>query len=66
MAMMHNSLINYYESTFAFKQYHGWSISEINDLLPWELEVMASLLGNYIEAKKAQAKQNQVTRDSMS
>ena len=65
MAMMHNNLLNYYESIFAFKQYHGWSITEIETLLPWELEVMASLLGNYIETKKMKARQNQATAASM-
>jgi len=57
MAMMHNSLLNYYETIFAFKQYHQWSISEIYEMIPWELEVMTSLLGNYIETKKL--KENQ-------
>jgi hypothetical protein len=62
MAMMHNSLIAYYERLFAFKQFHGWSVSEIEDLLPWEFEVMTSLLGNYLETmelKKKQAMANQ-------
>jgi len=57
MAMMHNSLLNYYETIFAFKQYHQWNISEIYEMIPWELEVMTSLLGNYIETKKL--KENQ-------
>jgi len=62
MAMMHNSLIAYYERLFAFKQFHGWNVSEIEDLLPWEFEVMTSLLGNYLETmelKKKQAMANQ-------
>ena len=62
MAMMHNSLIAYYERLFAFKQFHGWNVSEIEELLPWEFEVMTSLLGNYLETmelKKKQAMANQ-------
>lgn len=58
MAMMHNSLINYYERIFAFKQYHNWDISEIESLLPWELDVMTSLLSNYLEAAELARKQN--------
>ena len=57
MAMMHNSLIAYYEKVFAFKQYHGWSLTEIEDLLPWELDVMTSLLSGYLENKELQRKQ---------
>ena len=48
MAMMHNSLIAYYEKVFAFKQCHGWSLTEIEDLLPCELDVMTSLLSGYL------------------
>ncbi len=57
MAMMHNSLLSYYETIFAYKTYHGWSIDEVLDLMPWELEVMGSLMNNYIEYKEMKAKQ---------
>lgn len=62
MAMMHNSLIAYYERLFAFKQFHGWSVSEIEDLLPWEFEVMTSLLGNYLETMELKKKQAMVNQ----
>ena len=59
--MMHNNLIAYYERVFAFKQYHGWSLSEIETLMPWELDVMTTFLNNYLELqemKRAQALAN--------
>ena len=49
MAMMHTNLVQHYERIFAFKQYHNWSITEIENLLPWELDVMTTLLSNYLE-----------------
>ena len=49
MAMMHTGLVQYYERIFAFKQYHNWSLSDIENLLPWELDVMTTLLSNYLE-----------------
>ena len=57
MAMMHTSLVQHYERIFAFKQYHGWHLSEINELLPWELEVMTTLLSNYLETLEMHRKQ---------
>jgi hypothetical protein len=39
------------------KQYHGWSISEIEELLPWELDVVISFLNNYLQAKDLAMKQ---------
>ena len=46
---MHNDLISYYERIFAFRQYHQWSFDDVENLYPWELDVMTSLLSNYIE-----------------
>ena len=58
MAMMHTSLVQHYERIFAFKQYHNWSVSDIENLLPWELDVMTSLLSNYLEQVELQRKQS--------
>ena len=59
MAMMHNNLIAYYEKVFALKQYHNWTLSEIESLIPWELDVMTSFLNNYLELQDLQRKQAQ-------
>ncbi|QBP06002.1 hypothetical protein [Synechococcus phage S-B68] len=55
--MMHTNLVNYYERVFAFKQYHQWNISEIDELMPWEFDVMTSLLSNYLETMEMHRKQ---------
>ena len=57
MAMMHNSLLSYYETIFAYKTHHGWGIDEVLDMMPWELEVMNSLMVNFIDWKNMKAKQ---------
>ena len=57
MAMMHTGLVQYYERIFAFKQYHNWSLSDIENLLPWELDVMPTLLTNYLETLEMHRKQ---------
>ena len=61
---MHTSLLHYYERVFAFKQYHNWSISEVDEMLPWELDVMTSLLSNYLETQEMRKKQAQVSQQS--
>jgi hypothetical protein len=60
--MMHTNLVHHYERLFAFKQYHGWSLTEIEDLIPWELDAMTSLLNNYLETVELQKKQAAVNR----
>jgi len=62
MAMMHTNLVYHYEKIFAFRQYHGWSIAEIEDLLPWEFEAMEALLSNYLETVELQRKQAAANR----
>ena len=39
----------YYERIFAFRQYHNWSFQDVENMMPWELDVMMTLLANYIE-----------------
>jgi len=60
--MMHTNLVHHYERLFAFKQYHGWSLTEIEGLIPWELDAMTSLLNNYLETVELQKKQAAVNR----
>ncbi len=58
------NIVTYYERIFAFKQYHQWEISDIENLMPWEFDVMTSLLSNFIEAQEAHRKQQQAVRNA--
>ena len=49
MGMIHTGLLPHYEKMFALTQYHKWSIAELEDMMPWELEVYVTLLSNYID-----------------
>jgi len=60
---MHVDLMTYYERIFAFKQYHQWSLQEVGDLMPWELDVMTSLISNYIEKMELDRKQAALDRN---
>ena len=62
---MHNDLMNYYERIFAFRQYHSWTMFEIEELIPWELDVMAALLSNYIEKMELERRQAQANSSAM-
>jgi len=59
MAMMHTNLVNYYERIFAFRHYHHWGIADLESFIPWELDVMTSLLSNYLETVELHRKQAQ-------
>jgi hypothetical protein len=47
--MAHTSLESYYKTTFQLIQHHKYSLTELENLIPWEREVYISLLSQYIE-----------------
>jgi hypothetical protein len=47
--MAHESLESYYKTNFSLIQHHKYSLTEIENMIPWEREVYISLLKQYIE-----------------
>jgi hypothetical protein len=52
----HESLENYFRVNFALVQYHKYSLTEIENMIPWEREIYLTLLENHIreEEEKSQ------------
>ena len=49
------TLEGYYKTNFALIQHHKYSLTEIENLMPWERDVYTALLQQYLdEHKKAQ------------
>jgi hypothetical protein len=53
-------LENYYKLNFSLVQYHKYSLTEIENLMPWERDIYVSLLKNHLEEENARqmAQQN--------
>lgn len=49
---MHIDLENYYRLNFSLIQYHKWSLTEIQDMMPWERDVYVELLKQHLEEEK--------------
>jgi len=47
--MAHESLASYYKVNFALMQHHKYSLTELENMIPWEREVYLALLEQYIE-----------------
>ena len=56
--MAHNSLESYYETNFALMQHHKYSLTELENMLPWEREVYVALLQNYLEKQRLEQQQS--------
>jgi hypothetical protein len=50
--MAHIDLENYYRLNFSLMQYHKWSLTEIESMMPWERDVYVELLKQHLEEEK--------------
>lgn len=50
--MGHNNLKNYYKLIFNMAQHHGYSINDLENMIPFEIELYSSMLIDYLEQKK--------------
>jgi hypothetical protein len=51
-------LENFYKINFALMQFHKYSLTEIENLIPWERDVYIGLLQQHLEDEKLRKQQN--------
>jgi len=56
--MAHEDLASYYKMNFALMQHHKYSLTELENMMPWEREIYISLLQQYIEEENLKAQSN--------
>jgi len=56
--MAHTNLESYYKVNFALVQHHKYSLTEIENMIPWEREVYVTLLQQYLEEEKLKQQQS--------
>jgi len=54
--MAHTNLESYYKTNFALMQHHKYSLTELENMIPWEREVYVSLLQQHIEEENLKQK----------
>jgi len=55
--MAHTDLESYFKVNFALMQHHKYSLTELENMIPWEREVYLSLLQQYIEEENLKQRQ---------
>ena len=50
--MGHNTLENYYILNFALMQYHNYSLTELENMMPYELDIYSKMLETHIQEEK--------------
>jgi hypothetical protein len=56
--MAHVDLASYYKTNFALVQHHKYSLTELENMIPWEREIYVSLLHQYIEEENLRNSSN--------
>jgi len=49
-------LTNYYKTNFALVQHHKYSLTELENMLPWERQIYVALLQQHIEDENEKIK----------
>ena len=47
-----SSLSSYYLNNFSLAQFHKWSLTELENMIPWEREIYINLLQNWIKEQE--------------
>ena len=55
--MAHEDLVSYYKLNFAMMQHNKYSLTELENMIPWEREIYVSLLQQYVEEENLKAQQ---------
>lgn len=56
---MHDSLMNYYKTNFALMQHHKYSLTELDNMMPWERDIYVNLLIAYLAEEERRQKQQE-------
>ena len=57
MSIAREDLESYYRINFALMQYHKYSLTELENMMPWERDIYNSLLQEYIEKENLKRQQ---------
>ena len=57
--MSHIDLESYFKLNFALMQHHKYSLTEIENMMPWERDIYLGLLNQYIDEENLKAQQRQ-------
>ena len=55
--LSHDSLMNHYKTNFALMQHHKYSLTELENMYPFEREIYTSMLVKHLEEEKSKREQ---------
>lgn len=58
----YDTLGNYFQTNFALMQHHKYSLTELDNMMPWERQVYIDMLVQFLEEEKERLKAQQQAR----
>ena len=62
MSIAREDLESYYRINFSLMQYHKYSLTELENMMPWERDIYTSLLEQHIETENLKRQQEEGVR----
>ena len=62
MSIARENLEAYYRINFSLMQYHKYSLTELENMMPWERDIYIALLQQYIEEQNLKRQQEEGVR----
>lgn len=56
--MAHTDLESYFKVNFSLMQHHKYSLTELENMIPWEKEIYLTYLSQYIEEENLKSAAN--------
>ncbi len=63
IALSHDSLENYYTTNFSLMQHHNYSLSDLENMMPWEREIYVDMLVTYIKEENEKQRQQEAEQN---
>tara|TARA_B100000424_G_scaffold197846_1_gene154990 strand:- start:66 stop:242 length:177 start_codon:yes stop_codon:yes gene_type:complete len=54
-------MVNYYKTNFAMMQHHKYSLTELDNMMPWEREIYLGLLQEHLKEEKERIEKEQAS-----
>ena len=55
----YDDLKNYYKTNFTLMQHHKYSLTELENMIPWERDIYVAMLIQYLEEENQRLKERQ-------
>jgi hypothetical protein len=59
LVLSHETLLNYYQTNFNLMQFHKYSLTELDNMMPWEREIYIMLLVNHLKEENQRLQEQQ-------